>query len=332
MEWWNSCLVSHNQNAFMNFRREGSAVTYLGHTPQHNFTRPVGKGYLLEFSGTGALSINTEHLGMGRFIEHIVASNPGFNDLPAMLEFLLSSLGNSTLPDAEKERLSALVKNLPALGKDIAPESIRDILSAIDKNPLLDPARKTLLAPFGNALDPSRVIKFLESLISQEERKLLNFFDVLKSGNDTKGFGSFELLKRLESLLEQERFKSIPVLVPTFLRRGNHHKSPENLEYLKYPKDLKHKYLEDLKFLEFLGLPKLTKGFKEFMQFLRSYGGKAPNLLDDGGLFYPPDKEPYIIFNGTGVKDTYTMTVTNDAKISVKNSRGFEMWTTFPNN
>ncbi|KAK3807363.1 MAG: hypothetical protein J3Q66DRAFT_89634, partial [Benniella sp.] len=43
-------------------------------------------------------------------------------------------------------------------------------------------------------------------------------------------------------------------------------------------------------------------------------------------------KKPYTIFNGTGVVDTYTTTVTNDAKISVKNSKGVEMWTTFPKN
>ncbi|KAK3807366.1 MAG: hypothetical protein J3Q66DRAFT_357410 [Benniella sp.] len=42
------------------------------------------------------------------------------------------------------------------------------------------------------------------------------------------------------------------------------------------------------------------------------------------------DKDPFIIFNGTGVKDAYTMVVTKDAKISVKNSKGVEMWTYFP--
>ncbi|KAK3827464.1 MAG: hypothetical protein J3Q66DRAFT_408364 [Benniella sp.] len=45
-----------------------------------------------------------------------------------------------------------------------------------------------------------------------------------------------------------------------------------------------------------------------------------------------PDRSHYDIFRGTGVKDVYTATVTNDAKISIKNSKGEEKWTTFPIN
>ncbi|KAK3805360.1 MAG: hypothetical protein J3Q66DRAFT_446005 [Benniella sp.] len=43
-----------------------------------------------------------------------------------------------------------------------------------------------------------------------------------------------------------------------------------------------------------------------------------------------PLTDYYTIF-GTTVKDTYTATVTNDAKISIKNSKGEEMWTNYPN-
>ncbi|KAF9343180.1 hypothetical protein BGX34_007116, partial [Mortierella sp. NVP85] len=43
-----------------------------------------------------------------------------------------------------------------------------------------------------------------------------------------------------------------------------------------------------------------------------------------------PITDYYTIF-GTTVKDNYSVTVTNDAKISIKNSKGQEMWTNYPN-
>ncbi|KAK3807364.1 MAG: hypothetical protein J3Q66DRAFT_374820 [Benniella sp.] len=288
-------------------------------------------------------------MGIGRSIEQIVTIQPGFNSLPAMLEFLLSSLGNSTLPDAEKERLSVLVKDLSTLSKDIAPESIRDILSAIDKNPLLDPARKTLLAPFADAFDPDRDIKYLRSLISQETRKL---YKLLKLDDPTEYLDDLVDLvpKHLETLKSRYQKEYLDAL-----------KLYTNVSYLSnlsiltiisnysdfsriaYPSNLSDpsKSLASpepvvstgpLDFLEPLGLPKLPKlpkGFQKIMLFYALHGITLDLLLRDGGLFYPPDKVPYTIFKGTNEKDTYTMTVTDDAKISIKNSKDVEMWTYF---
>lgn len=58
--------------------------------------------------------------------------------------------------------------------------------------------------------------------------------------------------------------------------------------------------------------------------------GLASDLRQGG--YYVRGSEPFVIFKGSTVPDTYTAMVTNDARISVKNSKGEEMWTNFPKN
>ncbi|KAK3813945.1 MAG: hypothetical protein J3Q66DRAFT_402531 [Benniella sp.] len=62
---------------------------------------------------------------------------------------------------------------------------------------------------------------------------------------------------------------------------------------------------------------------------LRSLSERVRNLRPD---LVNPAFDRYILFKGTGTVDEYILSVTKDAKISIKTELGSEIWPNFPNN